>query len=47
MLNRSEFNFLIIEPFTSLKSLGVAIKNAATVPVNKNYPTGTVPVNKN
>ena len=31
MINRSEFNFLIIEPFTSLKSLGVAIKNAATV----------------
>ena len=31
MLNRSEFNFLIIEPFTSLKSLGVAIKSAATV----------------
>ena len=31
MLNRSEFNFLTIEPYTSWKSLGVSNQSAATV----------------
>ena len=31
MLNMPEFNFLTIEPFTSLKSLGVSNQSAATV----------------